>query len=308
MGEGRANMDARTNLDRHLRGSRRLDLTGVAWERISDYPLSAAETRCLAYMMDIESHTMVFLRDLLCTRAAEDARLSAFLACWVYEELWHGEALSRFLGQAGVRWEPDADMPGWDASYPSRIARIGRIRADAGGGKSRLTRFGIALASRLLGGLPAAHMAWGAINELSTLTAYERLVARTANPVLADLLSRIVRDEKRHYSFYRVEADRRLSDDARARRLTRVALDRCWAIVGTGVRPLAETDFMVLHLFGDDDGLSAAIGMDRSVDSLPGLFGLRLFERARAAAISRAGGRAHGGHREVPAGSCSTGS
>ena len=301
-------MDARTNLDRHLRGSRRLDLTGLAWERISDYPLSAGEKRCLAYMMDIESHTMVFLRDILCTRAAQDARLSAFLACWVYEELWHGEALSRFLGHAGVRLEPDADMPRWDASYPSRVARIGRTRAGAGGGKSRLTRYGIAVASRLLRGFPAAHMTWGAINELSTLTAYERLVARTENPVLAELLSRIVRDERRHYSFYRVEADRRLSDDARARRVTRVALDRCWAIVGTGVRPLAETDFVVLYLFGDDDGLSAARDMDRTVDGLPGLCGLRLFERARAAAVSRAGVGVPGGHRGVPAESCSTGS
>lgn len=301
-------MDAATNLDRHLRGSTRLDLTGVAWERIPDHPLSAGEKRCLAYMMDIESHTMVFLRDLLCTAAVQDAQLSAFLACWVYEELWHGEALSRFLGHAGVRLEPDAEMPRWDASYPSRIARIGRIRAGAGGAKSRLTRYGIALASRLLGGSPATHMAWGAVNELSTLTAYKRLIAHTANPVLADVLSRIVRDEKRHYSFYRVEADRRLSGDARARRVTRLALDRCWAIVGTGVLPLAETDFVVLHLFGDDDGLAAAKDMDRTVDGLPGLFGLRLFERARAAAISRAGGRAPGGRREVPAGWCSTGS
>lgn len=299
-------MDARTNLDRHLRGSRRLDLAGVAWERIPDYPLSVEEKRCLAYMMDIESHTMVFLRDLLCTRATQDAQLSAFLACWVYEELWHGEALSRFLGHAGVRLEPEAEMPRWDASYPSRIARIGRIRAGAGGRKSRLSRHGIALASRLIGGLPAVHMVWGAINELSTLTAYERLVARTANPILADLLTRIVRDERRHYSFYRIEADRRLSDDARARRLTRVTLDRCWAIVGTGVRPLAETDFVVLHLFGTDDGLSAARDMDRTVDGFPGLSGLRLFERARAAALSRAGGCAPAVRREVQAEWCST--
>jgi rubrerythrin len=301
-------MDARTNLDRHLRGSRRLDLAGVAWERIPDHPLSAGEKRCLAYMMDIESHTVLFLRDLLGTRAARDAQLTAFLACWVYEELWHGEALSRFLGEAGTPIEPDLDMPGWDDPYPSRIARIERIRAGALGAKGRLNRHGIALASRLLGGFPAAHMAWGAINELSTLIAYERLIARTANPVLADLLSRIVRDERRHYSYYRIEADRRLSDDALARRMTRIALDRSWAIVGTGVRPLVETDFVVLHLFGDHDGLRAATEMDRTVDGLPGLFGLRLFQRARAGAISRAGAPEPAGRRAVRAGWCSTGS
>jgi rubrerythrin len=304
-------MDGRTNLDRHLRGSGRLDLTGLAWERIPDHPLSPAEVRCLAYMADIESHTMVFLRDLLATRAVQDARLTAFLACWVYEELWHGEALSRFLGEAGARLEPDGGLPHWDDPYPSGVARIERVRAvarGARGARGRLRRDGMALASRLLGGFPAVHMAWGAINELSTLTAYQRLVARTANPVLADLLSRIVRDERRHYSYYRVEADRRLADDAVARRVTRVALDRSWAIVGTGVRPLAETDFVVLHLFGDDDGLRAATDMDRAIDGLPGLGGLRLFERARAAAISRAAERAPAARRGVRAGSCSTGS
>ncbi len=300
-------MDARTNLDRHLRGSKRLDLTGVAWEQIRDHPLSSAETRCLTYMMDIESHTMVFLRSLLATRAAMEPELTAFLACWAYEELWHGEALSRFLGEAGLRLEPDPDLPGWDDPYPSRVPRIARTRAGALGARGRVSRHGLALASRLFGGLPATHMAWGAINELSTLTAYGTLVDRTSNPVLADLLARIVRDERRHYSYYRVEADRRLAADGLGRRVTRTALDRSWAIVGTGVRPLAETDFVVLHLFGDGAGLRAAREMDATVDGLPGLDGLRLFEKARAGAIRRAGAAAPAGRRWARAGSCSTG-
>jgi rubrerythrin len=277
----------------------------VAWERISDHPLSTAETRCLTYMMDIESHTMVFMRDLLATRAAMDAQLTAFLACWAYEELWHGEALSRFLGEAGLRLAPDPDIPGWDDPYPSRVARIARIRAGALA-RGRVSHHGVALASRLFGGFPATHMAWGAINELSTLTAYGILLHRTSNPVLADLLARIMRDEKRHYSYYRVEADRRLSADGLARRVTRVALDRSWAVVGTGVRPLKETDFVVLHLFGDgDDGLRAVHAMDRTVDGLPGLHGLRLFQRARAAAISRAGSALPASRHGARAGSCS---
>ncbi len=301
-------MDERTNLDRHLRGSRRLDLTGVAWERIADHPLSGAEARCLTYMMDIESHTMVFLRDLLATRAVHDARLTAFLASWAYEELWHGEALGRFLGEAGARPGPGQDLPRWDDPYPSCVGRIGRVRAGATGARATLGRRALAAASWCIGGFPAVHMAWGAVNELSTLTAYERLVRGTANPVLVDLLGRIVRDERRHYSFYRVEAERRLAADARARRAARLAFDRAWAIVGTGVRPLAETDFVVLHLFGDGDGLLAAREMDRTVDGLPGLDGLRLFERARAGALRRAGGPAPGARRGVRVGSCSIGS
>ena len=37
------------------------------------------------------------LRDVLATRAASDPQVPAFLSCWVYEELWHGEAISEFL-------------------------------------------------------------------------------------------------------------------------------------------------------------------------------------------------------------------
>ena len=73
-------------------------------------------------------------------------------------------------------------------------------------------------------------------------------------------------------------------------------------------RTITETDFVVLHLFSDDDGLRAATEMDRTVDGLPGLSGLRLFQRARAGAISRADAPGRAGHRAVRAGSCSTGS
>jgi len=301
-------VDAQTNLDRHLRGSKRLDLTGVAWSRIADHPLSPAEVRCLTYMMDIESHTMVFLRDLLATRVVEEPEVTAFLACWAYEELWHGEALSRFLGEAGAPVEPPGDRARWEDPYPSQVARIGRNRAGLRRGRRRLGRHAMVLGSTLFRGFPAVHMAWGAINELSTATAYERLIQRTEHPVLADVLGRLVRDERRHYSFYRVEAERRLGADVRARRLTRLVLDRCWAIVGTGVRPRAETDFVVLHLFGDEEGLRAARDMDATVDGLPGLAGLGLFERERERAVRRAGAGSLSGRRGVRVGSCSTGS
>lgn len=68
------------------------------------HPLRTGEARCLAYMMDVESHTVVYLRDLLSTRAATD--VTAFLSCWVYEELWHGEAFSRFPGGGWLRTGP----------------------------------------------------------------------------------------------------------------------------------------------------------------------------------------------------------
>ena len=69
-------------------------------------------------MMDIETHTVVFLRDLLATRASFDPEVTSFLSCWGYEELWHGEAFSRFLGEAGYRLHPSYEDVGGDDAVP----------------------------------------------------------------------------------------------------------------------------------------------------------------------------------------------
>ena len=91
------------------------------------YPLSPEEIRILTYMMDIETHTIIYLRDLLTTPAAYDPEVTAFLSLWAYEEFWHGEALSRFLQAAGERFSPD--RPGEirrAAGFGSRSARSRR--------------------------------------------------------------------------------------------------------------------------------------------------------------------------------------
>jgi hypothetical protein len=69
------------DLDRYLRNSKKVDLSGVEWERIPDHPLSDGDVMCLHYMMDIEAHTVIYLRDLLATRAAADPQITAFLSC-----------------------------------------------------------------------------------------------------------------------------------------------------------------------------------------------------------------------------------
>jgi rubrerythrin len=274
------------DLDRYLRASKRVDLTGVAWDRIRDHPVSDTEARCLAYMMDIETHTIVYLRDLLATRVVTDPDVTAFLSCWVYEELWHGEAFSRFLGEAGFRLAPDREPVAGSSAYPSRRARVSWIRRKLTG-KGHWSHLGTLMASALVKDFVALHMTWGAVNELTTLNAYHRLIATSEHPVLVDLLSRIIKDERRHFAFYRAQARMRLGRSPRARRVTRWAMERLWAPVGTGVRPQEETDFVMVHLFGNPEGLDTAHRLDAMVDSLPGLDGLHLFERARAAAMER---------------------
>jgi rubrerythrin len=291
------------DLDRYLRASKRVDLSGVAWDRIRDHPLTEGEARCLAYMMDIETHTSIYLRDLLATRVALEPDVTAFLSCWVYEELWHGEAFSRFLGQAGWELAPDRQRVGADSPYPSRAPRNRWIRRRLGG-RGQLSHLGTMLGSALIDDFVALHMTWGAANELSTLTSYHRLIERTAHPELVNLLNAIIKDERRHFAFYRAQARMRLSRGAVARRVTRWAMDHLWAIVGTGVRPQQETDFIVVHLFGDEQGRATAFDMDRTMAELPGMERCSIFRKARAESLERGGAisaRAPGMWSSVPA-------
>jgi hypothetical protein len=275
------------DLDRYLRASKRVDLSGVAWDEIGRHSLSQAEARCLAYMMDIESHTSVYLRDLLATPAAFDPDVTAFLSCWVYEELWHGEAFSRFLGEAGWKLAPDLERVEAGSPYPSRVPRNQWIRRRLGG-RGQLSHIGTMLGSALTKEFVALHMTWGAANELSTLTSYHRLIGRTRHPELINLLNAINKDERRHFAFYRAQARMRLGRSAAARRMTRWAMDHLWAIVGTGVRLQAETDFVVVELFGDGGGREAVFEMDRTIGELPGMGGCEIFRRARTQARDRA--------------------
>jgi rubrerythrin len=258
---------------RYLRASRRLDLEGIDFDAVPRHPLSPEEVRVLTYMMDIETHTVIYLRDLLSTPAAYDPDVTAFLSLWVYEEFWHGEALGRFLGAAGHRFSPD---------------RPGVIRRSAGA-KDVLGTIGKMLAARAVPDFVAVHMTWGAMNELSTLNGYHRVIAETKHPILVELLTRIVKDERRHYAFYYNQARHRLDGNPRAQKLVRWALDRFWEPVGSGVRPLYETDFVIQQLFGNEAGSHAIIDMEAELSKLPGLEGMRLMRRAMARAAGRVG-------------------
>jgi len=225
------------DLEGYVGRSRALDLTGIAWGNVPDVPLSLGTVRTLRYMQDIESHTIVYLRTLLSTRAIDDPEVATFLACWLYEETFHGRALARFLANAGhdtvVRMRSAAPL-------------AARVEAMATGWVARLWPEFVAV-----------HMTWGAINELTTLTGYQRLAEVAGHPVLSELLGRIVKDEARHFYFYYRQAERRLARSARAARITRLLVDRFWAPVGSGVQPARETRFLARYLFADADGAAA---------------------------------------------------
>lgn len=276
------------DLDKYLRASKRVDLSSVEWARIREHPVTTAEARCLTYMMDIETHTVVFLRDLLATRASFDPEVTAFLSCWVYEELWHGEAFSRFLGEAGYRVAPTFEDVSGDDPFPTRVDRNQWVRQKFGT-KGYVSHIGTLLGSALFRDFVAVHMTWGAVNELGTLTGYHRIIAKTEHPVLIQLLQAVIKDERRHFAFYRAQARMRLARSRQARTITRWALEHLWAPVGTGVRPQAETDFVIRSLFGDADGMVAVKEMEATLGELPGLEGSRFLTDALEGAATRLG-------------------
>jgi hypothetical protein len=233
-----------------------VDLTAFA-----DSPLDGDTLRCLRCMHDVEHHTVCYLRDLLVTRAHQDPEMTTFLTLWAFEEFWHGEAIGAILTAHG---EP----AGGDRIAPMR--RRLHLKSQVA---PLLHGFGSALAGRSFG---AIHMTWGAVNEWTAQASYARLVARSGHPVLAQVLRRIMRQEGRHIDFYATQAAHRLAEDGRAQRLTRFALRHLWNPVGADVMPAEEVGFVVRHLFGDGEGRAVAARIDRRIDRLPGLDGLRL--------------------------------
>ncbi len=249
--------DSSFDLDAYISRSRAIDLKSIAWDHVPRHPLPQEAIRTLRYMQDIESHTIMYLRTLLDTRVIDDPEVATFLACWLYEETFHGIALARFVQSAGHVVEP----------RPRSQRTIGQAL------EARLT----AWLARVWPDFVAVHMTWGAINELTTLTGYRRLAAVVDHPVLHDLLDRIVLDESRHFFFYFKQAERRLQNRSTAR-IARVLIERFWAPVGSGVQPAEETRFLADYLFTGCDGRVAARRVDATIGDLPGFAGIPLLE------------------------------
>lgn len=247
------------DLDTYVERSRAVDLSAIDWALVPRHPVPPETIRTLRFMQDIESHTIIYLRALLATRAIDDPEVATFLACWVYEETFHGIALSRFLEAAGAPVGPRPTPRGQESF-----------------GK-RLEAAATAMVSKAWPDFCAVHMTWGAINELTTLTGYRRLALVSPHPVLTDLLDRIVLDESRHFFFYYRQAEIRMQGRAAAR-IARILVDRFWAPVGSGVQPDEELRFLATYLFAGPEGRAAARKVDDTIRRLPGFETVQLLE------------------------------
>lgn len=229
----------------------------VSAEALLGQPLDGDAVRVLRYMESVESYTLFYLKSLVSTRAAHEPEIANFLAGWLYEETAHGLAITALLEANGTPARPHAE-------------RRQNLR-------EWVTAVGAGWVSLVRSDFPAVHMLWGALNELTALTAYRRLARRSGHPRLADLCARLARDEARHFTFYFEQARQRLAAP-RTQRLARWLVGRFWGPVGSGVLPESEVRFVASYLFSGDEGRAAAQKIDETIRALPGLGGLPLFE------------------------------
>ena len=201
-----------------------------------------------------------------------DPILTAFLACWNYEELWHGENIARLLNLYGFEFDTQE--------------RIANVRANLGFQNS-VSILSTMAGSWMLKDFSAVYLSIGAINELSTLTGYGALIRKSGHPVLKDLLSRIIKDERRHFAFYFNSSKEWLSGNPKAQKLDRWMLDRVWVPVGQGVKTQEEVDALAIYLFDDEQGEEELLELDAKIGKLPGLAGIKLMSKALYAARER---------------------
>jgi len=238
-----------------------LDLAGgvktddLDWDLCARIGISDVEERVLRYMGDTESHTILYMRDLLAGHSTRDPEITAFLSAWVYEELCHGRAISKLLEKVG---RPEAS----DRYTSVTAGSSAREFIEAA-----LSHAAAYLSPRFI----AVHMTWGAINEATAAAAYQMMEQNTANPVLATLINRMARQERRHFSFYWHQAEKRMRDDRAARALVNFAIRRFWTLVGSGVGGEDNLAFVSAHLFPDDESRQLLVKAEASIRELPGM-------------------------------------
>src|SRR5438067_7064067 len=260
------------SIERYKEESRKVDVTGIEWDDVTRHPLSRGDLFCLHYMMDVENHVPLYLSHLLVTRACMDPILTAFLACWNYEELWHGENLGKLLNLYGIEFDTQD--------------RMARVRANLGIQNS-LSILTTMAGSWLSKDFSAIYLTIGAINELTTLTGYGALIRKSKHPVLKDLLGRSIKDERRHYAFYYNSAKEWLSGNERAQKVDRWMLDRVWVPVGKGVKKQEEVDALAIYLFDDEQGEEELLELDARIGKLHGLSAIKLMAKALYSARER---------------------
>ena len=232
----------------------------IDWSEVGKYPLDEKFVPVLLYMRDVETLTDVYYDELRRTPTGKDPIIRKFMERWSVEEQTHGELLNRFLNEAGIETDPK-----WQKQVISSVST-----------RYTATNYLITTLTNLIGKrFTATHMAFGAIHEMSTTQGYRRLVELADHPILSGILRGIIREESAHTTFYRSVARIELEKSEISRRLSRFIVKHFWTPVGSGAKPVDESNYTIATLFGGEGGMR---WIDRNVSekiqTLPGFDGL----------------------------------
>ncbi|GAA4679582.1 ferritin family protein [Frondihabitans cladoniiphilus] len=253
------------DIDKYAETSERLGWDDLDLEHFRENPLSPETLRTLRYMADVEYHTVCYTRDLLTTPSHKEGDISTFMTMWNREEFWHGEALGAILEVHGIKVDYDA-------------LRASRLKL---GWRDKLDPIKQSMLGKIVGAdFVAVHMSWGAANEWSAVSAYKRMADLETDPVLAELLRRIAKQETRHVAFYVSQARERLGKSKRAQKLTRLLLSKFWAPVGSSIMEREDVQFVFGQIMSGVEGRKEMEKLDKNIASLPGMSGLTIFEKA----------------------------
>ncbi len=234
-------------------------INSVPWHEVAQHPLNPAFVPVLIYMRDVESFTDIYYKELLRTPTGKDPVIRKFMERWSVEENEHGELLNRFLAEAGVptsaRWQADAK-----AKIPLRYTI-----------ENFILDYAVKPFGRYFHG---AHMAWGAINEMTTLQGYRRLSQLADHPILTKLLNVVMKEESIHAHFYWSIAQLKLQQAKFSRDLARFIIGKFWSPVGQGAKPQSEANYLIATLFKGQDGVEFFDrNVNRRLQALPGFAG-----------------------------------
>lgn len=252
------------SIERFMESSQKVDLSDIDWSEVPRHPLTPEELRALRYFMITEGSTFFYVKALMDTRAIiEEPDFAPFLCVWMYEEEFHGRAFKKFIEAYGVEVEPEyrRDM------FLSR--KLGE----------KIDEIGQVVISKVFPAeWPAVHMVWGVIQEYTTYQAYQAIIDRMNHPILTTMCQRIMKQELKHFAFYKSQAEKRLAGSPSAQRVVSQALKIGWTPVGDGMNAKDDVIHAIRYLFDGKDGAAIA-QIEKRVRELPGLEWFDLFTK-----------------------------
>ena len=281
-GDGDDDDDNDNDNDNEVRAG--FDLRGYTYDpqglRPEDVDLGALtglrqkDLRAIAHLAAVEHQTIRLLRDVLVTPSHAEARFTAFLTTWAYEQYWLAETLDAVLEVNG--WAEEEDVP--------LRARMLRSWDDRVMPTVRAVRTNI-LGEKFVAG----HMVTGLLDVLVTRLAHQRLAA--LEPRLVDLVDAVLRTKEQHVRFYTEQARGRLEGHPDAQRLAR-RMVRGWSWPGGRFGDRDRIAGVLRHLLAAPCCRQLVEEIDSEVAALPGLTGHRVLRRdlgrfARRAAPGR---------------------